>query len=171
MVLILGAFFIFAFSLRIDCKKWIYTKNSWSEGQTENLVWIWVANLVHLWFCYQVVVEISIPTFVPKMFLSTPGQESGLRGKNEKGSFTFKLNAYSIASVFFLLLCRMSVFWGHERQTVNCELWLQKRTCDKAISMNSALTLNCIRYPALPLVHNGGFHGTPQRKPLSHWNF
>ena len=33
------------------------------------------------------------------------------------------------------------------------------------------LTLNCIRYPALPLVHNGGFHGTPQRKPLSHWIF
>ena len=28
-----------------------------------------------------------------------------------------------------------------------------------------------IRYPALPLVHNGGFHGTPQRKPLSHRNF
>ena len=33
------------------------------------------------------------------------------------------------------------------------------------------LTLNCIKYPALPLVHNGGFHGTPQRKPLSHRNF
>ena len=33
------------------------------------------------------------------------------------------------------------------------------------------LTLKCIRYPALPLVHNGGFHGTPQRKPLSHRNF
>ena len=33
------------------------------------------------------------------------------------------------------------------------------------------LTLNCIRYPALPLVHNGGFHGTPPRKPLSHRNF
>ena len=29
----------------------------------------------------------------------------------------------------------------------------------------------CIRYPALPLVHNGGFHGTPQRKPLSPQNF
>ena len=26
------------------------------------------------------------------------------------------------------------------------------------------LTLNCIRYPALPLVHNGGFHGTPPEK-------
>ena len=33
------------------------------------------------------------------------------------------------------------------------------------------LTLNCIRYPALLLVHNGGFHGTPQRKPLSHLKF
>ena len=27
-----------------------------------------------------------------------------------------------------------------------------------------SLTLNCIRYPALPLVHNGGFHGTPPEK-------
>ena len=36
---------------------------------------------------------------------------------------------------------------------------------------SNTLTLNCIRYPALPLVHNGGFHGTPQRKPLSHRNF
>ena len=30
------------------------------------------------------------------------------------------------------------------------------------------LTLNCIRYPALPLVHNGGSMEPPQRKPLSH---
>ena len=28
----------------------------------------------------------------------------------------------------------------------------------------NSLTLNCIRYPALPLVHNGGFHGTPPEK-------
>ena len=34
------------------------------------------------------------------------------------------------------------------------------------------LTLNCIRYPALPLVHNGGVPwNPPQRKPFSHWNF
>ena len=37
--------------------------------------------------------------------------------------------------------------------------------------LDRRLTLNCIRYPALPLVHNGGFHGTPKRKPLSHRNF
>ena len=30
--------------------------------------------------------------------------------------------------------------------------------------MIQPLTLNCIRYPALPLVHNGGFHGTPPEK-------
>ena len=36
-----------------------------------------------------------------------------------------------------------------------------------------SLTLNCIRYPALPLVHNGGGGSMepPQRKPLSHRNF
>ena len=35
----------------------------------------------------------------------------------------------------------------------------------------ASLTLNCIRYPALPLVHNGGFQwNSPQRKPLSHRN-
>ena len=35
-----------------------------------------------------------------------------------------------------------------------------------------SLTLNCIRYPALPLVHNGGGSmEPPQRKPLSHRNF
>ena len=33
------------------------------------------------------------------------------------------------------------------------------------------LTLNCIRYPALPLVHEGGSIEPPLRKPLSHWNF
>ena len=26
----------------------------------------------------------------------------------------------------------------------------------------SHLTVNCIRYPVLPLVHNGGVHGTPR---------
>ena len=32
------------------------------------------------------------------------------------------------------------------------------------ITLILPLTLNCIRYPALPLVHNGGFHGTPPEK-------
>ena len=40
------------------------------------------------------------------------------------------------------------------------------------IYFQNALTLNCIRYPALPLVHNGGVPwNPPQRKPLSHRNF
>ena len=39
------------------------------------------------------------------------------------------------------------------------------------VTMVISLTLNCIRYPALPLVHNGGSMEPPQRKPLSHRNF
>ena len=35
-------------------------------------------------------------------------------------------------------------------------------------TQEDTLTLNCIRYPALPLVHNGGSMEPPQRKPLSH---
>ena len=46
-------------------------KTRWLLGKTETLVWIWVANLVYLWFCYQVVVEISNCTVVPKIFVNT----------------------------------------------------------------------------------------------------
>ena len=49
--------------------------------------------------------------------------------------------------------------------------WLHS---DKVVSNCSKLTLNCIGYSNLPLVHKGGgFHGTPPplRKPLSHRNF
>ena len=35
---------------------------------------------------------------------------------------------------------------------------------------SDTLTLNCIRYPALPLVHKGGSMELPLRKPLSHRN-
>ena len=55
-----------AYSLRIrynNLKHW--TENYWSEGKIENLVWIWVANLV-LWFGYRVVVEIFRRISVPK---------------------------------------------------------------------------------------------------------
>ena len=31
---------------------WFCTEVYWSEGKTGNLVWVWVANLVRLWFCY-----------------------------------------------------------------------------------------------------------------------
>ena len=41
---------------------WICTKFNWLEGKTENLIWIWVASLVPLWFDYHVVVEISSRT-------------------------------------------------------------------------------------------------------------
>ena len=35
------------------------------EGKTKSLVLIWVENLVRLWFCYWVVVDISRHTSVP----------------------------------------------------------------------------------------------------------
>ena len=36
--------------------------------------------------------------------------------------------------------------------------------CSSQFMTFCQVTLNCIRYPALPLVHNGGFHGTPPEK-------
>ena len=46
------------------------------------------------------------------------------------------------------------------------ELFTIRLVAGLALSVwDVTLTLNCIRYPALPLVHNGGgFHGTPPEK-------
>ena len=64
-----------------------------------------------------------------------------------------------VCACLIFFVCLYLCVWG--------ECWL----CLWGYICLCVLTLNCIRYPALPLVHNGGFHGTPQRKPLSHWNF
>ena len=51
-------------------------------------------------------------------------------------------------------------------------MYLHRKGSAQGKRYHFTLTLNCIRYPALPLVHNGGVPwNPPQRKPLSHWNF
>ena len=53
------------------------------------------------------------------------------------------------------------------RNGAACIDYINGYNCSCSPGKVSILTLNCIRYPALPLVHNGGSMEPPQRKPLS----
>ena len=69
---------------------------------------------------------------------------------------TYKFNFFFTSSIITHTL----VSFGYA--SVACIL--NKVKPGRDIIIITTFTLNCIRYPALPLVHNGGFHGTPPEK-------